>query len=64
MPTVKNASARPITIDSTLLSPGMEAELADEVMEWKSVKAMVEAKELEVVKKAPPAPPAGTAAKA
>ncbi len=68
MPTVTNTSDRPITIDGNLIAPKAQAEVSDEVMEWRSVKALVEDKELEVAKKkaAEPAaaPAAGAAPKA
>ncbi len=61
MAKVTNKSARVIHIDGNMMVPGLEVELADDVMERGSVKALVEAGELEVAKKAAAAAPAPAA---
>lgn len=65
MPKLLNKSARVIHIDGTMLVPGTEGEVMDDAMERPSVKALMEAGELEAPKAAKPAepkpaPPAGT----
>ena len=64
MAKVTNKSARVIHIDGNMMVPGLEVELTDDVMERGSVKALVEAGELEVAKKAAAAPAPAPAAKA
>jgi hypothetical protein len=56
MATLKNNSQRVVHIDGAMLVPGVETQVPDDVMDRKSVKALVDSKELEVVKGADKAP--------
>lgn len=50
MPMVTNKSARVIHVDGNMLVPGNAQELASELLERPSVKALIDAEELEVSK--------------